>query len=94
MKISKKEVSHIAGLSRLKLNEKEKESFAGELSSILDYIEKLKKIDIDDEELIYQATKTKNRDRSDEVQNFEEKDKIIKQAPKKSGDFIEINKVF
>ena len=44
--ISKEEVKHIAKLARLGLNEKEVEKFRKELSSILDYIEKLKEVDI------------------------------------------------
>ncbi len=44
--ISKKEVQHIAKLARLGLTEKEIEKFQRELSSILNYIEKLKEVDI------------------------------------------------
>ena len=39
--ISKEEVKHIAKLARLGLTEKEREKMQKELSSILDYIEKL-----------------------------------------------------
>ncbi|MDI6603013.1 MAG: Asp-tRNA(Asn)/Glu-tRNA(Gln) amidotransferase subunit GatC [Patescibacteria group bacterium] len=44
--ISKEEVQHIAKLARLGLTEKEVKKFQKELSSILDYIEKLKEVDI------------------------------------------------
>ena len=44
--LSKEEVKHIAKLARLGLNEKEIEKFQKELSSILDYIEKLKEVDV------------------------------------------------
>jgi len=44
--ITKEEVQHIAKLARLGLTEKEIEKFQKELSSILDYIEKLKEVDI------------------------------------------------
>ena len=44
--ITKKEVQHIAKLARLGLTEKEIEKFQEELSSILGYIDKLKKIDV------------------------------------------------
>ena len=43
--VDKKEVKHIAQLARLQLNEEEEERFANELSSILDYVEKLKELD-------------------------------------------------
>jgi len=44
--ISKEEVQHIAKLARLGITKKEEEKFARELSKILDYIEKLKEVDI------------------------------------------------
>jgi aspartyl-tRNA(Asn)/glutamyl-tRNA(Gln) amidotransferase subunit C len=42
--VDKKEVKHVAELARLQLSKEEEERFAGELSSILDYIEKLKRL--------------------------------------------------
>ncbi len=44
--ISKEEVEHIAKLARLGLTDKETEKMQKDLSSILDYIEKLKELDI------------------------------------------------
>ncbi|PIP24401.1 MAG: Asp-tRNA(Asn)/Glu-tRNA(Gln) amidotransferase GatCAB subunit C [Candidatus Nealsonbacteria bacterium CG02_land_8_20_14_3_00_37_10] len=44
--ISKEEVKHIAKLARLGLTEKEIAKYQKELSSILDYIEKLKEVDV------------------------------------------------
>ena len=44
--ISKEEVKHIAKLARLGLTSSEIRKFQKELSSILDYIEKLKEVDI------------------------------------------------
>lgn len=94
MKISKKEVERIAALSRLKLKEKEEEKFSEELSLILDYIERLKKIDSKKTEPLYQTTGTKNLFRKDGVKTFAGKERIIQQAPRKKEGFIEINKVF
>mgnify|MGYP001103864136 CR=1 FL=1 len=44
MKISDKEIEHIALLSRLKISENEKKIFAEQLSTILDYIDKLNEL--------------------------------------------------
>lgn len=46
--ISNDEVKHIAKLARLSLTEKETKKFQKELSSILDYVEELKEVDISD----------------------------------------------
>jgi aspartyl-tRNA(Asn)/glutamyl-tRNA(Gln) amidotransferase subunit C len=45
MKISKEEIEHIALLARLSLSEEEKALFGTQLSSILDYMEKLNELD-------------------------------------------------
>ena len=45
MKIIKDEIEHIALLARLSLSEEEKEMFGSQLSSILDYIDKLNELD-------------------------------------------------
>jgi len=44
--ISLKEVRHIAALARLNITKKEEEKFRKDLSATLDYIEKLKKVDV------------------------------------------------
>lgn len=44
--LNKEEVKHIAKLARLGLTESEIEKYRKELSSILDYIEKLKEADV------------------------------------------------
>ncbi|MCX6758549.1 MAG: Asp-tRNA(Asn)/Glu-tRNA(Gln) amidotransferase subunit GatC [Candidatus Nealsonbacteria bacterium] len=46
--LSKEETEHIAGLARLGLGEEEIERYQKDLSSILDYIEKLKEVDTGD----------------------------------------------
>jgi aspartyl-tRNA(Asn)/glutamyl-tRNA(Gln) amidotransferase subunit C len=43
--IDKEHVAYIANLARLSLSDREAESFAGQLGSILDYIEQLNKAD-------------------------------------------------
>lgn len=45
MKIIKDEIEHIALLARLSLSDEEKEMFGSQLSSILEYMEKLNELD-------------------------------------------------
>ncbi len=45
MKISKKEVEHVAHLARLNLTEEELEKMTGQLDNILSYVEKLDELD-------------------------------------------------
>ncbi|MFH1462242.1 MAG: Asp-tRNA(Asn)/Glu-tRNA(Gln) amidotransferase subunit GatC [bacterium] len=65
--ISKEEVKHIAKLARLGLTEKEIGRFQKELSSILNYIEKLKEVDVSEIEPTSHAFKLENVVREDEV---------------------------
>jgi len=64
--ISKEEVKHIAKLARLGLTEKEIRKFQEGLSSILDYIEKLKEVDISKVEPTSHSIKVENIMRGDE----------------------------
>lgn len=91
MAISKKEVEHVAKLARLGLGEKEKEKLSKDLSWILDYMEKLNKIDTKNIEPTSQATGLANIFRKDESLhevNVEKVKKIIGQAPEREDNFI------
>jgi len=67
--ISKKEVKYIAKLARLGITKKEEEKFTRELSSILDYIEKLKEVDVSEIELTSHSIKVENVMREDKVKS-------------------------
>ncbi len=98
-KIDKKQVEHIAKLSRIKLSEEEKEKFSGELSQILDYFETLKKVDTENVSPISQVTGIKNVLREDEEEKIEKKardkrrEKILKNVPKKEGEYIKVKSI-
>jgi len=64
--ISKQEVKHIAKLARLGLTEREIEKFQKELSKILDYIEKLKEVDISNVEPTSHSVLVENVMREDQ----------------------------
>ncbi len=64
--ISKQQVQHIAKLARFGLTKKEIKNFQKELSLILNYIEKLKEIDVSGVEPMSQPLKIKNVMRKDE----------------------------
>lgn len=95
MAISKEEVEHIAHLARLGLSEDEKEKFALQLSSILDYIEQLKEVDTEGVEPTAQVTGLENIFRPDEIEASDEiRDKLLKQAPSTEDDLIKTKAVF
>ncbi len=96
--ISKEDVEHIAELARIELTEKEKEKFAKDLSSILNYVDKLNQVDALKVEPMAQVTGLENITREDEFKKDNKRlairDKLIGEAPKRKGDFIRVPKVF
>lgn len=92
--ISKEEVKHIAKLARLGLSEKETEKFQKELSSILDYIEKLKEVDISEVEATSHPFFVENVMRGDEPHRGEDGKKLVSQAPDRKDNFIKVKSIF
>jgi aspartyl-tRNA(Asn)/glutamyl-tRNA(Gln) amidotransferase subunit C len=81
-KLSRDDVLKLAQLSRLKLTDEEIERFREELSSILEYVEKLNSVDISGLEPTYQVTGLKNVMRKDEVIDYGYKtEDLLKNAP-------------
>lgn len=50
MKLSKEQVSHLAELARLKIDEKQIDKMTDEIGSILEYVEKIQQVDVADVE--------------------------------------------
>lgn len=69
--IDKDQVKHIAKLARLALDQKEVEEFQEELSSILDYIDQLKELDVSDVEPTSYSVDIKNVFREDEAEDID-----------------------
>lgn len=88
--ISKQEVKHIAKLARLGLTEREIEKFQKELSKILDYIEKLKEVDISNVEPTSHSVLVENVMREDqESQKSKVKSqKLMELAPETKNGYL------
>ena len=94
--ISKEEVKHIAKLARLGLSEKEIEKMQKELSSILDYIEKLKEVDIKQVQPTSHSVLMENIMREDLAKKEipERVNKLIAAAPRKEKGYIKVKAVW
>ncbi len=94
-KLSKKDVEHIAKLSKLKLSEQEKEKFAGQLSNIIEYVEQLDEVDTKGVEPTSQATGLTNVYREDEIKEDSMNQKeIAKNAPDFDGGSFRVPGIF
>jgi len=89
--ISKKEVQHIAKLARLGITGKEEEKFQKELSSILDYMEKLKKVNVSKIEPTSHPLFIKNITRKDEVDS--KKEELLSLAPAMEKGYIKVRSI-
>ena len=94
--ISKQEVQHIAKLSRLGLTEKEVGKYQKELSSILDYMEKLKEVDISGIEPTSHSILVENVMRSDKEKPEPKKQQakaLMELAPETKGGYLKVKTI-
>ncbi|HSA58947.1 MAG TPA: Asp-tRNA(Asn)/Glu-tRNA(Gln) amidotransferase subunit GatC [bacterium] len=93
MKLSKDEVLKIANLARLELSPAEVETYGGQLSAILDYVEALNKLDVKDIEPTAHAVMVPTPFRADEVIADATREKSLSNAPDRDETFFKVPKV-
>jgi aspartyl-tRNA(Asn)/glutamyl-tRNA(Gln) amidotransferase subunit C len=84
--IDRDQVLHVARLARLRLDDAEVERMAGELSTILDHIEKIGELDLDDVEPTSHVIQVENVLRPDEPRPSLAREKALEQAPDATED--------
>ena len=87
------DVSYVAKLSRIHLNEEEKSEFSQTLTQILDHIEQLQKYDIEGVIPTSHAVPTFDRMREDVAQEGFGVQKALLNAPQQAQDQIKVPKV-
>ncbi|MCK4262278.1 Asp-tRNA(Asn)/Glu-tRNA(Gln) amidotransferase subunit GatC [bacterium] len=93
MKISKKDVEHVAKLARLRLAEEEKEKFGKQLSEILEYVKKLNELDTEKVEPTSHVVPLKNVMREDEVRPSLPVEDVLRNAPVREGKYFKVPKI-
>lgn len=91
--IMKIDVNHIAKLANLPLTNEEKEKFAGQLSSILDYFTKLNELDTAKIEPTSQVTGLENVTREDKTQPSLSQDEALASALSKHNGLFKVKAV-
>jgi aspartyl-tRNA(Asn)/glutamyl-tRNA(Gln) amidotransferase subunit C len=79
--IERDEVHHVARLARLRLREDEVERMAGELSSVLDHIEKIGELELEDVEPTSHVVPLENVLRADEPRPSLPVERALEEAP-------------
>ena len=89
MKITKDEVLYVADLARLDLDETAIEKFAGQIDTILDYVDKLNEVDTGGIRPTSHAISLTNAFREDEPAEHLDREQALANAPEKEdGSFI------
>jgi len=83
--IAREQVLHVARLARLRLTEGELESMTGELSSILDHIEKIGELDLDGVAPTSHVIELENVLRPDEPRPSLPRERALAEAPDSDG---------
>ncbi|HEX2409890.1 MAG TPA: Asp-tRNA(Asn)/Glu-tRNA(Gln) amidotransferase subunit GatC [Solirubrobacteraceae bacterium] len=80
--LSRDQVLHVARLARLELSDEEMERFGGELSNVLDHIEKIGELgDLADVEPTSHVVAVENVLRADEPRPSWPREKVLEAAP-------------
>jgi aspartyl-tRNA(Asn)/glutamyl-tRNA(Gln) amidotransferase subunit C len=89
MKITKAEVLHVAQLARLDVDEADVERFAGQIGTILEYVDTLKKVDTGGVTGTSHAIELTNAFREDEEKAQLASEDALANAPEKdNGAFV------
>ncbi|OHB79757.1 MAG: asparaginyl/glutamyl-tRNA amidotransferase subunit C [Planctomycetes bacterium RBG_16_55_9] len=92
-KIDEAQVRKVAKLSRLELTEAEVEEFTGQLSAILDYVEKMNELDTDNVEPLAHCLPIHNVLREDCAKESLGAEKALANAPQRDGNFFKVPKI-
>ncbi|MFH1668284.1 MAG: Asp-tRNA(Asn)/Glu-tRNA(Gln) amidotransferase subunit GatC, partial [Candidatus Komeilibacteria bacterium] len=90
MKLSKKEVEHIAQLARLKLTDEDMATYSQQLSDILDYVDKMQTVDTKDVEPTSQVTGLTNVMREDKIIESGINEELVSLSPDSDNGYVKV----
>lgn len=89
-KLSREEVLHVAELARIKINEEEIEKYQIQLKQIMDNVDKIKDVEVDDNEIMIANWSSNTNLREDIAGKMLQPKEVITTAPRHSGNYIEV----
>ena len=92
-KIDKSQVKKVAKLARLELSEAETEEFAGQLNAIIDYVERMNKLNTEGVEPMAHCLPVSNVFRDDIIKESLGTEKTLANAPQSDGPFFKVPKI-
>ncbi len=92
-KIDETQVRKVAMLSRLDLSESEIKEFTGQLSAILEYVEKMDELDTANVKPLAHCLPVSNCFREDVVKESLGTESVLANAPQRDGDYFKVPKI-
>ena len=83
MTINEETIRYVAALAKLSVSEEEKQKAMQDLDHILDYIETMNGLDTEGVEPMSHVLPIKNVFRVDEVMNTDDREELLRNAPKR-----------
>jgi len=93
MSIDDKEIEYLANLARLDLSEEEKALIKDDLNQIVNYMDKLKGLNVDGVEAMSHVLGVSNRFREDKVEQRISKEAGLKNSKEADEDYFRVPKV-
>ncbi len=87
------DVRYTAQLARLNLSEEEIATFQKQLGSVIDYVEKLKEVDVSEVEPTAHASAIYNVFRADEARDWFDARTALSNAPRQANGLFSVTKV-
>lgn len=88
--LTKEEVLHVAHLARIKIDEEEIEKYQVELKKLLNDVDKIKEVEGYDEERMIAPWSKDTIAREDKAGEMLNPKEVLKNAPRHSGNYIEV----
>lgn len=89
-KLTKEEVLHVAHLARIAVTDEEISKYQVELKKLLDEVDKIKEIEVIDDDLLVTPVEHESVPRSDECTHSISFDEVKKNVPSSMGNFVEV----
>lgn len=89
-KLTREEVMHVAELARIRISEEEIEKYQVQLKQLLNDVEKINDVKGYDDEILIANWHSQTTLRKDEAGEMLNPKKVIENAPRHSGNYIEV----
>ncbi|MFC1687773.1 Asp-tRNA(Asn)/Glu-tRNA(Gln) amidotransferase subunit GatC [Patescibacteria group bacterium] len=93
MTLTREDIEHLSKLARLELTEDEKIKFQSQLSSILEYVRQIQKVDTKNVKPSFHIPELKNISQEDAVVASQDPDSLIHAASSRKKRFIQVQAV-